>query len=101
MLVVASVLACITLLALVFALWLSFDTEEGAIGQVPVLAYAVAVPLSAIFTVSLVDRASPQWSAPWWGYLAGFLVAVVLTGWLISTAGIPGQRAHRRRDGGS
>lgn len=75
---------------------MSFDTEEGASGQVPVMAYAVAVPLLAAFALAFVDRASPDWSLPWWAYLTGFSIAVSLVGGLIAAAGNLGERAHGR-----
>ena len=98
MVIIAVIFACFTLACLAFALWVSFDTEAGAIGQTPVLAYAVAVPLLATFSLLFFDRAYPNWSVPWWAYFAGFPIVAILVGWLISAAGRIGERTHSRRE---
>jgi protein-S-isoprenylcysteine O-methyltransferase Ste14 len=98
MVIVAVLFACFTVASLAFALWVSFDTEGGAIGQTPVLAYAVAVPLLATFALLFFDRAYPNWSVPWWACFAGFPIVVGLVGWLISAAGSIGERTHSRHE---
>ena len=97
MAVAGLVLICLAGIGFLWALWVSFDTEGGAIGQTPVLAYAVSVPLLGFLGLYIFDRAHPQWSVPWWVYLGGFLLVVILVGWLISVAGRLGERHHDRR----
>ncbi len=95
MLVVGLVLAFLTLVVWAFGLHVSFTSEGGAIGMVPVLAYAVAVPIFGVLT-ALVLRVALHWHMPSWLLLIGFPVAVAAVGWTIVIAGRMGERAHRR-----
>ena len=95
--IVGFVFMCIASAGVLWALWISFDTEGGSIGQIPVLAYAVGLPLMQFLGLAIFDRAHPQWEVHWWVYIAGFPIAVILVGWLIYVAGKFGARYHKNR----
>jgi hypothetical protein len=81
-----------------WSLWISFQTEAGSIGQVPVMAYAISLPLLAFLGLLLLHRVHPGWSIHWLAYAAGFPVAIFLVGGLICAAGSIGRRYHNRHD---
>lgn len=75
----------------------SFDTEGGAIGMVPVLSHAFMAPLCFTFALSVLRLLRPEVALPLWAVLVGFPLEVVLVGWTIALAGKRGEIAHRRR----
>lgn len=99
--------ALLTFAYLVFALYVSFDTEGGSIGMVPVFLHALGVPMAGLLcvfsleAVFLMDARSaqpslPEWPVPGWAYAVGFVAAVVAVGSLIHVSGWLGARFHRR-----
>ena len=74
---------------------ISYETEAGAIGQVPVLIYAVAPPLAAAMGLAMIDRGLdwPGW--PWWAYALIWLAPIYPAGIAINRVGEWGARRHR------
>ena len=92
----------ITILAIAIAsflvgLYVSFCSEGGAIGQVPVLADAIAFPVLLTMAFLHFRWAGFAWAQfPGWTLWATFPVLVVLSGILIMQFGRLGVRYHQR-----
>jgi hypothetical protein len=84
------------LLYLALKLRVSFDTEGGSLGMVPVLDGAVFPPLFVWFGLGIIQRGCgwPGW--PWWAFALGWLVSVVVAGWLLARVGESGKQHHQR-----
>jgi hypothetical protein len=80
-------------------LYLSYDTEGGAIGMAPVLGYAVVVPLAGAIAAVFVRTAYPSLALPTWAIIMGAVLAVPLVGWTISVAGRLGRRRRQAQQG--
>jgi hypothetical protein len=88
----------IAIASFVFGLYVSFCSEGGAIGQVPVLADAVMFPILLTLSFVYLRRAGFVWAKfPVWILLAAFPVIVFLSGILIVQVGNLGERYHRRK----
>ena len=101
MTIVAATLACLTLVWLVFALRMSFETDGGVRGQVPILAHAFGVALATMITWLVVGREWPAVSLPAWTYVALFVLAMLAVGVALSVAGRIGARMHSRNGTGT
>ncbi len=97
MIIVGVLLACLSVASFGFAVWISVDTEGGAVGQVPVMAHAIGVPVLALVSALTFARAWPAWSLPASADVAAFMLAVVAVGGLLHMAGRLGRRMHQRR----
>lgn len=102
MTVLGYILLVFALLWFAFKVYVSFDTEGGAIGMTPVLDGAVFPPTAAAFGVRLAfyptvvgGRWQPLSGSDW--LLLGFLWlgSVVLAGLLIVWVGKVGRKVHR------
>ncbi len=88
----------VSIASLIFGLYVSFTSEGGSIGQVPVLAYAVAFP--TLLTMGFVYlRMAGQLGTefPGWILLVTFPVLVFFSGFLIIKTGNMGKRHHQRK----
>src|SRR5580765_3649296 len=87
----------ITVAYLGFSLYISFESEGGAIGKIQVFAHALGVPLvgAGAFAVGWVGmhHAAP----PVLPLVVGLPVGVLATGCLMIAAAALGERSHRRR----
>lgn len=94
-LVIGSVISLVAILLFLGGLFISYETEGGAIGQVPVLVYAVAPPVFAVVGLAMIDRGLdwPGW--PWWAYALVWLAMICPAGVAISKVGAWGERRHR------
>ena len=99
MVAIGCIFLVVAALWLALKLYVSFDTEGGAIGMVPILDGAIAPPIAAWIGLHLIQKGSgwPGW--PWWGFVLGWLATVVATGWLLLRVGRFGERYHRNRCG--
>ena len=95
--VAVAIVVVIALLWFGGKMWVSFDSEGGSIGMVPVLDGALFPPFFGWLSVGLIDGKTgwPGW--PWWVHLVGWLLTTVLSWWLIGKAGEWGERRHRRQ----
>ena len=80
------------LLAFLFGLRTSYETEGGSIGQVPVLVWAVAPPLLAAMGLAMIDR-GVVW--PWWAYAVIWPGLIYPAGVAIIKVGAWGEQRHR------
>jgi hypothetical protein len=90
-------LLVVSVASLIWGLYISFASEGGSIGQVPVLLYAVAFP--TLFTMALVYlRKAGQMEAgfPGWVLWVMFPILVFVSGSLIVKAGNMGRRHHQK-----
>jgi len=94
--IVAVTLACLTLVWLLFALWISFETDGGGRGQVPMLAHAFGVALATMITLFIVERTWPAVCLAAWTYVGAFVLAVLAVGVALSIAGGIGAKMHSR-----
>jgi hypothetical protein len=94
-LIIGSIMSLGALLAFLNGLRISYETEAGSIGQVPVLVWAVAPPLIAVFGLILIHRGLgwPGW--PWWAYALIWLAPIYPAGIAINKVGQWGERRHR------
>ena len=65
----------------------AYRTAGGSIGQVPVMAFPVVLPLLALLGVGLIDRGSDGVDWPVWGYAACWLVTTLGAWWATLYAG--------------
>ena len=85
---------------LIFGIYISFATEGGAIGQVPVLLYALAFPLFLTMGLAYLRKAGQlRVEFPEWILWAAFPVLVVLSGFLLTKAGNAGAKHHKNKKG--
>lgn len=84
------------ILYLILKLQVSYDTEGGVHGMVPIHDASLFAPLFIWFGLGVIQRASgwPGW--PWWGFVLGWLMSVVVAGWLLYRVGERGRRYHER-----
>jgi hypothetical protein len=94
-LALGSVMSLGALLAFLFGLRVSYETEAGSLGQVPVLVWAVAPPLMAMFGLALIQHGLgwPGW--PWWAYPLIGLAPIYPAGIAINKVSQWGARRHR------
>ena len=90
--IIALILAILFFLG---GLRISYETEAGAIGQVPVLIWAVAPPLAVAIGLAMIDRGLdwPGW--PWWAYALTWLALIYPAGIAVNRVGDWGERRHR------
>ncbi|MDH3474876.1 MAG: hypothetical protein OEM59_14435 [Rhodospirillales bacterium] len=83
------------LLAFLFGLRVSYQTEAGSLGQVPVLVWAVAPPPMAMIGLVLIHHGLgwPGW--PWWTYFLVGLGPIYPAGIAINKVGRWRARRHR------
>jgi RsiW-degrading membrane proteinase PrsW (M82 family) len=74
----------------------SYDTEGGSIGMVPVLASPIFHQAPLVTGGLFLLQRDQQWSIPWWGFVVCFLVTAILG--LASTIWI-GDVSKRKRGG--
>jgi hypothetical protein len=96
-LILGSIMSLGALLFFLGGLRISYETEAGAIGQVPVLIYAVGPPLIAVIGLVVLDRGLswPGW--PWWAYALIGLAVIYPASVTISKVGQWGERRHREQ----
>ncbi len=85
--------------AAILYLWnlkVSYDTEGGAIGMVPVLASPIFHQAPLVTGGLFLLQRAHQWSVPWWGFVVCFLVTATLG--IVSTIWI-GEVPKRKRVG--
>lgn len=82
---------------LVLKLSVSFDTECGAIGMVPVLDGAIGPPLFGWLGLGLINQVQGWPGFPWWGYPIGWLLSVIASGWALGWAGQRGKQYHLKQ----
>lgn len=80
----------VAVLIFLFKLYVSFDTEGGAIGMVPITDGAIFPPLSAVTGLSFCTK----WH--WYVLVLFWLVATTAAWWLLGLAGDLGEKAHRK-----
>ena len=97
MLILGAVFIAIAAITLIFGLYISFDTEGGAIGMVPVLGYAVTAPLFGLLGYATLWFGTMGALPSGWTMLVGFPTGAFGVGWLIERMGRLGEQAHRRR----
>ena len=84
--------------AFAFGLYVSFTSEGGTLGQVPVLLHALMFPLLLTVALFCLYTARVAWAAlPIRFVVLGFPVCLVLAGFLIIQAGHFGRYWHRRQ----
>jgi hypothetical protein len=90
-------LLAVAVLEFAFGLYVSFTSEGGSLGQVPVLAHAIAFPLLLTMALLCFHTVRVGWFRfPIGVVLLGFPVGVVLDGFLIIKAGQFGRSCHIR-----
>lgn len=105
MIVWSVVLLTLFVLWVGFACHVSYTSEGGQIGMVPVFAHAIGTPfllilwLTGIGALAKERHAPGAWHLPWWTVPLVYVGGVVVVGWLIFLAGELGARAHRRAAG--
>jgi hypothetical protein len=91
-------LVIVSIASLIFGLYVSFTSEGGSIGQIPVLAYAVAFPVLLTMALGYLRMAGQLGAElPGWILWVAFPGLVFLSGFLIIKAGNMGKRRHQRR----
>jgi hypothetical protein len=88
-------LLVLAVLCFLGGLRISYETEAGSLGQVPVLAYAVGPPFLAVAGLAMVDSGLGWPGAPWWAYPLAWLSLMYLAGVAIIKVGEWGARRHR------
>lgn len=94
MVVVGAVIVAFAALYFALKVYLSFTTEGGTIGQVPVLDGAVLPPFFALIGLSMVEQTSGWPGLPGWCYCLGGVVGTVAGSFIIVRAGRWGRRYH-------
>lgn len=84
----------ISLLIFIFKLYVSYDTEGGSIGMVPVLDGAVFSPLFATYGLFMWGFAKRVGMGDWI-YFAFWLFTTLFAFWAICYAGKRGERGNR------
>jgi hypothetical protein len=84
------------LIWLAVKLYVSFDTEGGSLGMVPILDGAVIAPSFCWFGLWMLERVGCWSGLPLWGYGGAWVVSVVVAGCLLELSGKVGARYHRR-----
>jgi hypothetical protein len=82
---------------LLLKLHVSFDTEAGRLGMVPVLDGAVIAPTFACVGVFLLDLSSQRFALPFWALLVAWVLSVFAAGWAIILVGNLGSWYHRKQ----
>ena len=76
----------------------SYETEGGAIGMVPVLASPIFQQAPLVTGGLLLLQRAQQWSSPWWGFVVCFLITatfgIASTIWI---GEVPKQKRVARR----
>jgi hypothetical protein len=93
--VIGIVFLVVSVLYFLFKLRISFDTEGGVVGMVPVLDGAVFPSIFGWFGVSEIERGTgwPGW--PIWAYILAALLSSIVLGFGIWLAGKWGEKCHR------
>jgi hypothetical protein len=84
------------LLWLALMLYISFDTEGGSLGMVPILDSAVIAPTFFWAGVGMLERGGGWAGWPLWAYAAAWIASVIGAECLLEGVGRIGARWHRR-----